>query len=180
VSAPRPEDSIHGAAAITGALQLVDQVVGTSARRVFGLATVDIDRKERDLVASFGRSAPVMSRDLPDDTQLGARCRLVMSVPGAVEILLLEPITEGRIAASLARFDEGVVAVYAVVSGDRLPTVRRDLRAGGLTLSGEGPGPFGPQHLVVGAPRWGAHLLIAGQREPDHRRSPTRAATIEP
>jgi hypothetical protein len=175
---PRPEIAIHGAAAIASALEAVDRLVGAEARRVFGWATVDTDRAERDLVRSFGRLSQAWSRDLADDTLLGARCRLIESRPGLLEILLLEPVTEGRIAASLARYDEGVVVVYVLVPAARLMEVLRDLRASGLVLSGEGAGPFGPEWLVAGSPRWGAHLCIAeGQPEIAGRAG---AATIEP
>jgi hypothetical protein len=168
---PRPEASINGAAAIARPLETIDRLVGPESRRVFGWATVDTDRTERDLIASFGSSAPVRSRDLPDDTQLGARCRLIESGAATLEILLLEPVTEGRIAASLARFGEGVVAVYVVLPAGRFRAVLRDLRVAGLILSGEGHGPFGRQHLVTGGPPWGAHLCVAQS---------TGAATIEP
>lgn len=183
MAAPHPEESLHGAAAIATALEAVDRIAGADARRVFGWATVDSDRVERDLVASFGRLSPVSSRKLPDDTLLGAQCRLLQSGPGSLEILLLEPVTEGRIAASLARFDEGPVAVYVLVPAERLRAVLRDLQDGGLVLSGEGSGPFGRERLVAGSPRWGAHLIIArdgARRAAPMRPPPTRAATIEP
>jgi hypothetical protein len=167
----RPEASIHGARAIIRPLETVDRVAGPDSRRVFGWATVDTDRTERDLIAGFGSSAPVTSLDLPDDTQLGARCRLMASSPGLLEVLLLEPVTEGRIAASLARFGEGVVAVYVAVPAARFHAVLRDLRSAGLVLSGEGHGPFGRQHLITGGPPWGAHLCVA---------QAAGAATIEP
>ncbi|MDQ2966357.1 MAG: hypothetical protein M3R57_10965 [Chloroflexota bacterium] len=173
---PRPEESIHGGAAIASALETVDRIVGADARRVFGWATVELDRAERDLVASFGRLSLAWSRDLADDTLLGARCRLIASRPGLLEILLLEPVTEGRIAASLARFDEGAVVVYVLVPTARLRDVLRDLRAAGLVLSGEGGGPFGREWLVTGSPRWGAHLCVAESAE---ERAPVAgAATI--
>lgn len=168
---PRPEASINGAAAIARPLEAIDRIAGEESRRVFGWATVDTDRTERDLIASFGSSAPVRSRNLPDDTQLGARCRLLTSAPRVLEVLLLEPATEGRIAASLARFGEGLVAVYVVVQAAHFRAVLRDLRGAGLALSGEGHGPFGRQHLVAGGPPWGAHLCVAQS---------TGAATIEP
>jgi hypothetical protein len=176
VTAPSPEASLHGAAAIASALEAVDRIAGPDARRVFGWATVDSDRVERSLVASFGRLSPTRSRDLADDTLLGARCRLLSSGPAALEVLLLEPVTEGRIAASLARFDEGPVALYVLVPAERFREVLRDLQTGGLVLSGEGSGPFGPERLVAGSPRWGAHLVIAGDGA---RRAGGGAATIE-
>lgn len=165
---PRPEESLNGAEAIASALRVVDKVVGPDARRVYGVATVDADRMERDL-------KPMTSRDLPDDTQLGARSRLLTSA-GVLGVVLLEPITEGRIAASLARFDEGAVAVYVLVPVARFPGVTTDLRAAGLDLSGEASGPFGRQWLVAGGSAWGAHLLIA---EDATIPSGSRAATIE-
>lgn len=168
---PRPEESMHGAAAIATALEAVDRIVGADARRVFGWATVDIDRAERDLVRPLGRFSASTARDLPDDTLLGARCRLLTSGLGEPEILLLEPATEGRIAASLARFGEGAVAMYVVVDHGRIGDLLRDARMAGLVLSAEGDGPFGRQQLVVGGPPWGAHLCVAHS---------TGAATIEP
>jgi hypothetical protein len=168
---PRPEASIHGADAIAGPLQIVERAVGADARRAFGWATVDIDRAERDLARSFGRLSAVRWRNLADDTLLGARCRLMVSGAASVEIVLLEPVTEGRIAASLARFGEGVVAVYVVPSAARFRAVLRDLRGAGLVPSGEGHGPFGRQHLITGGPPWGAHLCVAQS---------AGAATIEP
>jgi hypothetical protein len=156
VTEPRPEESLNGADAIAAALRVVHNVVGPDSRRVYGVATVEADRMERDL-------RPMTSRDLSDDTQLGARCRLLTSA-GALEIVLLEPITEGRIAASLARFDEGAVAVYVLVPVARFRGVITDLRGVGLVLSAEAPGPFGRQRLVAGSPAWGAHLLIAEDR----------------
>lgn len=169
---PRPEASIHGAAAIATALPIVERIAGAGARHVTGWATVELDRAERDI------AGPATSRDLPDDVLLGAHCRLVSFRVGEREIILLEPATEGRIAASLARFDEGAVVVYVLVPAARLRAVLRDLRQAGLVLSAEASGPFGRQRIVAGGPAWGAHLCIAeGQPE---IAGPVGAATIEP
>jgi hypothetical protein len=166
-----PEASLNGDEAIATADAVVERIAGPGARRVTGWATVELDRAERDIAAGI---APGMatSRDLPDDVLLGAHCRLVSFAMGEPEVLLLEPATEGRIAASLARFDEGPVAVYVLVAAARLIDVLRDLRAAGLVLSAEGAGPFGREWLVA-APRWGAHLCIA-------EAAAAGAATIEP
>jgi hypothetical protein len=75
-------------------------------------------------------------------------------------VLLLEPATEGRIAASLARFGEGLVALYLLVPPDGFDEVTEGLARASLVLSAEAPGPFGQERLVLGGPAWGAHLLI--------------------
>jgi hypothetical protein len=176
VTARRAEESLNGADAIGTARQVVDRLAGPEARRVTGWATVDLDRAERDLVAAFGSSVPGPARAVPDDTLLGACCRLATFGVEGHEILLLEPATEGRIAASLARFGEGPIAVYVVVSARRFDDLLRDLRGAGLVLSAEAAGPFGRQRLVAGGPAWGAHLLIAEQAPIPPG---ARAATIE-
>lgn len=168
--------SINGVEAIAPALEVVERLV-PDARRVIGWATVDTDRFERDVVATSGSPRPVPSRDLPDDALLGARCRLLASGVGEPEILLLEPATEGRIAASLARYGEGPVVVYVVMAA-RFEGVLRDLRAAGLVLSGEAAGPFGRQRLVSGGGMWGPHLLIAEDAPNPPASSGPRAATI--
>jgi hypothetical protein len=68
-----------------------------------GWATVDLERTLEDLGADGTR--PVVEEPL-----LGARaCRLDV---GATAVLVLEPTTEGRLAAALARRGEGICALY--------------------------------------------------------------------
>jgi len=165
-----PDEALNGAEAIATALAIVERISGRGARRVTGWATVELDRAERN-VAGFASPGPTRVRDVPDDALLGARCRLVTFGPAEPELLLLEPATEGRIAASLARFGEGPVVVYLLVPASSVRNVLRDLRDAGLVLSGEGAGPFGREWLVVGSPPWGAHLCVAQS---------AGAATIEP
>ncbi len=155
-------DALHGADAIAAARSIVDAITGPDARTITGWATVELDR---------AASGAAMAQDLPDDALLGARCRLVTF--GAVdrEALLLEPATEGRIAASLARFGEGPIAAYVIVAPARFGDIVRKARAAGLVLSAESAGPFGLQRLVLGGPPWGAHLCVARS---------AGAATIEP
>ncbi|HTS14532.1 MAG TPA: hypothetical protein VMH24_02625, partial [Candidatus Sulfotelmatobacter sp.] len=72
-----------------------------------GLATVDLDRAAADLPdVAFHRA--------PDDDLLGARgfAAELPGRPGGVTLLLLEPSTEGRLTAFLARHGEGLAAVY--------------------------------------------------------------------
>ena len=76
----------------------------TSPRLVgVGWATVDIERTARDLAAADLDA-------VADDELLGARSWRTTS--GPISLVLLEPITEGRLAAALARRGEGIVALY--------------------------------------------------------------------
>ena len=84
---------------------------------------------------------------MPDETLIGARCRV--GSHAAIRVAILEPNTEGRLAATLARHDEGPAVLW--VAGLPPPDVR---------LSTPAPGPFGRERLVLGAPLGGRHLLI--------------------
>jgi hypothetical protein len=130
---------------------------------IVGWATVDLERAGNELAA--GRSIVVESR--PRDPHLGASCRL-FDLGDAGRLLLLEPDTEGRLAASLARFGEAAAVTYLVAD----PGAAARARTAGFVLSAEAEGPFGPQRLVVGGPAWGPHLVVV--------LAPTPAATIHP
>jgi hypothetical protein len=129
-------------------------------RLVIGWATVELDRAEVQvgarLAAGPGPDTPVRE-DAPDDELLGARCRLLRSARG--EVLLLEPSTEGRLAAALARHDEGPLVRF-LVGGSHGP---ERVRKAGLVLSAAGDGPFGSEQLVLGGPRWGPFLLLVAE-----------------
>src|SRR5436190_19537373 len=72
-----------------------------------GWATVELDRAAREL-ASVGAFVAA-----PRDAALGASAmRSPVQKGGPPAIVLLEPDTEGLLAAALARFGEGVLAVY--------------------------------------------------------------------
>jgi hypothetical protein len=94
---------------VTDLAQLLSAVMGLAARdsapRLVGIgwATVDIERSVADLGALDAQAAD-------DDELLGARAWRIS--PGPVALLLLEPVTEGRLAAALARRGEGIVALY--------------------------------------------------------------------
>ena len=77
----------------------------TEAPRGIVLATVDAHRAEADLEPALGSAW----HDAGEDAILGARCRR-MSL-GRSDLILAEPATEGYVAACLARFGEGPVAV---------------------------------------------------------------------
>jgi len=121
-----------------------------------GWATVDLDRAARQLVARLPGSGPL--DPAPPDALLGARCLLgpLVGLPGApsdLRLAVLEPSTEGRLAATLARRGEGPAAVWVELDGSV---------AG--PLSRTGAGPFGPERLLLGGPAHGPHLLIVSER----------------
>jgi hypothetical protein len=113
-----------------------------------GWATVELDRAARELagVARFDAT--------PRDTAIGAASRRSpLGDRTRPAIVLLEPDTEGLLAATLARFGEGVGAVYLG------PLDRADVDDT-PRLGPPRPGPLGPARLVVGRPRWGPHVLV--------------------
>ena len=120
-----------------------------------GWATVDLDRATLELTPRL--VAGTAFREAPDCELLGARCRIGRlgepGADGASLVILLEPSTEGRLAVTLARHDEGWCATWwpAEVdpSGEPTPptSVRRD-------------GPLGPERLVLGGPPSGPHRLL--------------------
>jgi hypothetical protein len=67
-----------------------------------GWATVDLDRTLADLSGDAALTA--------DEPLLGARAARVAA--GPIVVLVLEPTTEGRLAAALARRGEGICALY--------------------------------------------------------------------
>jgi hypothetical protein len=121
--------------------KVATQVAGAALVAV-GWATVDIERTATDLqhpAADFGRrpadiertsvdperSAADLERasaDLPglafgdpgEEPALGARA--LRSRVGSIDLILLEPSTEGRLAGWLARNGEGVVVLYVARS----------------------------------------------------------------
>jgi hypothetical protein len=113
-------------------------------------ATVDLARALRALGAT--------GEVLPDEPLLGAAVRLVRRESGP-PIALLEPITEGRLAAGLARFGEGPAGRYVVASDGLAPAIR-DFAARGVHVSRPVDGPFGRAVLVLGGPVAGPHLVL--------------------
>jgi hypothetical protein len=116
-------------------------------------ATVDFDR----VLAGLGE----IGEALPDDTLLGAAVRLARPRDGQ-PIALLEPTTEGRIAATLAQSGEGPAGQYVLATGG-LPSLVARASAAGIGIKRADDGPFGPSVLVLGGPPAGPHLvLVAG------------------
>jgi hypothetical protein len=144
--------------------QIVDHLAAAGAdpeSTTIGVATVDLDRAADALAAET--SGDLRAVDLPPDDLLGATCRLVPA-PGAM-VVLLEPNTEGRLAASLVRFDEGPVALYCRYHSGSLDQAAHAAARVGIPLSHEAGGPFGRQRLVVG-PAYGPHLVLT-EADPD-------------
>ena len=134
---PKLEDAIRQMSAETGADRLGLPVIG------LGWATVDTERGAAEL-ADYGPFEPA-----PDEAILGARCVLGPPGPGDLRIAIVEPNTEGRLAATLARHDEGPAVLWAA------GTPGADLR-----LSTAADGPFGKERLVLGGPLGGRHLIV--------------------
>jgi hypothetical protein len=134
--------------------QVYERLFGDSRanRRVLAViwATVDRDRLVGDL------RLPV--EPLADDPSLGASVGLVRPA-GDHQLAILEPLTEGRLAATLARHGEGPAGEYveAPVGFDALSAAAT--RAG-LVLGRPADGPFGRSVIVLGGPVDGPHLVL--------------------
>lgn len=131
-----------------------------------GVATVDLERP----AATF----PSPAAALPDDELLGAR-----AAAGDPRVVLLEPATEGRLAASLARLGEGPAAFYLEVGPAALAAIRERLVALGERPRA-GNGPFGPQLLASTRHPWGPHLLLVARDPATAGPTGDAWATIEP
>jgi hypothetical protein len=148
-----------------------------------GWCTVDLERSEMELDPWLGPRprvpAPGMDLDaagLWADEHLGARAilRQGSGLPGEW-MVLLEPSTEGRTAASLARDGEGPCALYL------RPAVGLDAwleaaHASGVSVGGHRDGPFGVQALLAGSPA-GPHVIVTEGRTPVS--AAAEAGTIE-
>ncbi|MCI0345157.1 MAG: hypothetical protein L0221_06880 [Chloroflexi bacterium] len=128
------------------------------ALHAIGWATVDAERAAAELRRVLGLPL-VEPVTLPGDGLLGARClRIEHDDPGPI-LVLLEPTTEARLAASLARRGEGVAVAWVAPGLDDTRLLAR-ANLGGLVLSAVGRGPFGTERLVLGGPAWGSHLVL--------------------
>lgn len=120
-----------------------------------GWATVEADRAAVELAPLLAPGAGFA--EAPGSETLGASCRIGRAAgPGPRWIVLLEPATEGRLAASLARHGEGWIAAWWARgrAGDG-----GDAAEAAATWSASRPGPFGPERLQVGGPLAGPHRL---------------------
>jgi len=115
-----------------------------------GIATVDTER--------YAADRGWRTRILASDPVLGAFAALVEAA-SSVPAVLLEPNTEGRLAATLARHGEGPVALYAGMPARRFDDARRGAAEIG-PVSSVAEGPFGAEWAPLGRPAWGPHLLV--------------------
>lgn len=137
------------APAPTGVAAVPEHPNGLGRLLAIGWATVDLERAAQE----FGQSVV----DLLPDRLLGARAALLGDGP----ILLLEPNTEARLAATLARWGEGPAALYLSAPDGRLPHGASPVSAG----------PFGRSALLEPGAVHGPHLIAcsgagAGRRDP--------------
>ena len=133
-----PAAAVAHLAAVTGADAIDLPLIA------LGWATVDTARA----VEALREHGPFESA--ADEAILGAACHLGRAA--TLRLAILEPNTEGRLAATLARHDEGPAVLWVV--GQPPPDV---------PLSSPANGPFGRERLVLGAPLGGRHLLVVDQ-----------------
>ena len=142
-----------------------------------GWATVDLDRAAAAWLERLPAGTAFV--DAPDSVLLGARCRRARAtaaglqrddLEGELDLLLLEPSAEGRLAATLARHDEGWAATwFAVDETDDAadagvlvgvdPWAEDDAFAKPLR-SAVRAGPVGPERLLLDGPIHGPHRLL--------------------
>jgi hypothetical protein len=112
-----------------------------------GWATVELERAAQAVL-------PVPTPS--SDELLGAKT-VVVGLERGRRVVLLEPSTEGPLAAALARHGEGWIAAYLRAPE---PPAGYALRAAGFSLSPEAPGPLGLQRRVLVGPRDGPFVLL--------------------
>ena len=157
-------------AAVRSLEEALRAIVGTDPALeavALGWATVDLDRTELAFRETLPGGSRLGREDLPDDVLLGARCRGIRTdLPNLPMVILVEPSTEGRLAASLARYGEGPAAAWVVAAGAPEVTVVRG--APGLPgavspaarRSTAEPGPLGPEILLLDGAVAGPHRLL--------------------
>ncbi len=89
-----------------------------------------------------------------------ARSRRTDGLPGGT-LVLLEPTTEGRLAASLVRDGEGPCTLYLRAPAG-LDAWVAAARHRGVTVSAKRKGPLGTGVLVPGPDRAGPHVIVVG------------------
>lgn len=114
-----------------------------------GWATVDLDRAAIELAPLLADGAAF--EEAAGCASLGARCRIgrANGLAPAPTIVLLEPATEGRLAATLARHGESWCATWML---DQAPWA--------TTVCDPRRGPLGEERLVAGDPASGPHRLL--------------------
>lgn len=134
-----------------GALAAVAGPAPVELARIW--ATVDLDRTLVSLGIELGARATM------PDVLLGARVVVLPPGPDGSSLAVAEPITEGRLAATLARHGEGPAGRYVAVL-DLLGMARDRAAASGIAVSRVEDGPFGPSMLLLIGPVSGPHLIL--------------------
>ncbi len=130
---PRPPERLQSASATLAGI---------------ALGTVDLERWLRD------SPMPGLGADVTDDVLGGKGFISEFADPA---LIVLEPIRDGRLAAALARFDEGPVALYVRPGGGYSEA---DSRAAGEP-SDAGDGPLGKSVRLDPPSRpWGPFLFV--------------------
>ena len=128
-----------------------------------GWATVELERAAADLTSAFARAGMPEPEWTPAarDELLGATTWVsrtwwpTWSSDDPPAIVLLEPDTEGRLAATLARHGEGVGAIYVALRPGEPPS-----RIDAARLGRPSAGPIGSGRLVLARPTWGPHVVV--------------------
>lgn len=121
-----------------GAATVEPELAGLSIEGI-AWATVEATRAFEELASVLGTATWV---PVDRDPLLGASVWRREPPPGPdarVALLVVEPDTEGRLAACLARFGEGVAAVY---------------------LAAQGGPDRAPDRVVAVSPRWGPYAIV--------------------
>jgi len=169
----RPEPGGVVASLLAAATQALPESLADHRIVGIGWATVDLERAAAQLDPALALPADGWTPATRDQL-LGATALLgpwLALTPGPAlgpdgrgpRLVLLEPDTEGRLAASLARHGEGVAVVYVTNSSDErgalVPT-----HAGGSpgtpARSSVAPGPLGRGRLLLGGPISGPHVVV--------------------
>ena len=144
-----------------------------------GWATVELDRAtvELDPWLETAADRPEDGADGNPEPHLDARTRVRRSpgLPGEA-LVLAEPTSEGRLAASLARDGEGPCTLY-LEPVEGLAAWRAGAASRGIVTSAVRRGPLGPSVLVAGPPP-GPHLVVIDLREASSPGAP--GGTIAP
>jgi len=125
-----------------------------------GWATVELERAVGELAEALGIPA---ARFVPAAVSevLGARCLVADAVlPGGSALVVLEPATEGRLAATLARFGEGPAAIWLAARDE--PGADGVAPGGGPPMTSGRLGPLGVERLILGGQIHGPHRLLVG------------------
>jgi hypothetical protein len=140
-----------------------------------GWATVELERAAADLDAAFqrvGMPKPAWVSGTRDEL-LGAAAWISREwwPTGASDeppaVVLLEPDTEGRLSAALARAGEGVAAIYLAPRADEGDGARH--RIDSRRVGRPSPGPLGSGRLVLARPSWGPHVIVLDRPLPERR-----------